>query len=179
MLGNLLGDFAKGNRWNQFDSRIHEGIRLHRQIDFYMDNHPNILQLSRELSGELPKVAPIAVDIIFDFLLAQKWRDFHPQPLNDFLDDFFAFHRNQKNIQLPETPFLLLRRLEEKRMLHQYADPTTIDHIANHIESRLSFETKLPTCRQVYEGNRDLFESHFQVFMQDVVNIFPTGNFKF
>jgi acyl carrier protein phosphodiesterase len=174
MLGNLLGDFAKGNRFDRFDTRIHEGIKLHRRIDHYMDNHEIVLELSKQVSVALPKVAPIAIDIVFDHLLAKHWETYHTQPMETFLDEFFDFHLNRNDVLLPDQPRELLFRLNERRMIHHYSNPLTIDRIANHLESRLSFDTQLPRCRAVYEANPQVFETSFHLFMEEVVNIFPS-----
>jgi acyl carrier protein phosphodiesterase len=176
MLGNLLVDFAKGNRFDRFDTRIHEGIKLHRRIDHYMDNHEIVLELSKQVSAELPKVAPIAIDIVFDHLLAKHWETYHAQPLETFLDEFFDFHLNRNDVLLPDQPRELLFRLNERRMIHHYTNPLTIDRIANHLESRLSFDTQLPRCRAVYEAYPKVFETSFHLFMEEVVNIFPSLN---
>ncbi len=39
MLGNLLGDFAKGDPSKQYSQEIVQGIRLHRAIDKFVDTH--------------------------------------------------------------------------------------------------------------------------------------------
>lgn len=173
MLGNLLGDFAKGSRFDRFDPRIHEGIRMHRKIDHFMDNHPVVLELSTALYAELPRIAPIAIDIVFDHLLAREWETYHPSILDEFLDDFFSFHLRQPDLILPEATRQLLYRLSDRKMIHYYQNPASIDKIANHLESRLSFDTQLPLARRVYEAKRNLFEDSFHTFMKDAVNIFP------
>ena len=93
MQPNLFGDFVKGKDLSRYPEKIQEGILLHREIDNYIDHHPVILELIHELYIPLPKVAPIAVDLYFDHLLAKKWSEFHSLRLEDFvqqnvLEDF-------------------------------------------------------------------------------------------
>jgi len=39
-LGELLGDFEKGNATGKYSAEIEMEIQMHRKIDFYTDNHP-------------------------------------------------------------------------------------------------------------------------------------------
>lgn len=171
MLGNLLGDFVKGNKFNRIDERLHNGILLHRKIDLFIDNHPAVLDLSRHLYPLLPKVSGISIDIIFDHLLAKNWGSFHNQELNLFLGDFFHFAQS-KTEYLPSNYMMLLNRLWEKKMLHQYVDIDTIDKIATHIQTRLSFETNLHDTKSVYLTHESLFKEVFYTFMEDAQKTF-------
>jgi len=38
-IGNFIGDFVKGNQFNDFPEGIRNGIILHRSIDHFTDNH--------------------------------------------------------------------------------------------------------------------------------------------
>jgi acyl carrier protein phosphodiesterase len=62
MLANLFGDFVRGSQHGHFPEVIQQGIKLHRSIDFYIDNHPLVKELKYDLMSELPKVGPVAVD---------------------------------------------------------------------------------------------------------------------
>ncbi len=48
LLGNLLGDFVKGDPSAQFSPEIARGIRLHRLVDAYTDSHP-VMQQAQSL----------------------------------------------------------------------------------------------------------------------------------
>jgi acyl carrier protein phosphodiesterase len=39
-VGNFIADFVRGSAKNLFDSKINEGIRIHRSIDSFTDSHP-------------------------------------------------------------------------------------------------------------------------------------------
>ena len=38
-LGNLIGDFVKGNKYERYPPKIKKGILLHRHIDSFTDHH--------------------------------------------------------------------------------------------------------------------------------------------
>jgi len=171
MLGNLLGDFVKGNKFDRIDARLHSGVVLHRKIDLFIDNHPAVLELNRQLYPLLTKISGISIDIIFDHLLAKNWGNFHNQELEHFLGDFFQFAQSNKHY-LPSNYNMLLDRLWEKKMLHQYVDIDTIDKIATYIQTRLSFATNLHHTKSVYLAHESLFEEVFFVYMEDAEKSF-------
>ncbi|WP_372880378.1 ACP phosphodiesterase [Psychromonas sp.] len=83
-LGNLLGDFVKGNPLGQFNADIVQGIRLHRFVDSYTDQH-ELVKLAKPLfSRELRRYAPIALDMFWDHCLARYWQQFHDLSLARF-----------------------------------------------------------------------------------------------
>ena len=47
MVGGFLGDFVKGKLSGKHPHRIELGIRLHRAIDAYTDQHPIVKQSQR------------------------------------------------------------------------------------------------------------------------------------
>ena len=40
IIGNLLGDFLKGQGTEGYSDEIKKGIRLHKSVDTYTDSHP-------------------------------------------------------------------------------------------------------------------------------------------
>ena len=150
---------------------LHEGIILHRRIDQFIDSHEAVVNLNRKLYDKLPRVSGITIDIVFDHLLALEWKNYHHENLHTFLDNFFHYSNQEKHI-LPSPYVTLLERLQTHQMLHQYHDEQVIDRIANHLNSKLSFESELPHSRAVYHHYQTEFKHAFQAYMKDAVNIF-------
>jgi acyl carrier protein phosphodiesterase len=137
----------------------------------FIDSHPDVLSLNRLLYPHLPRISGIAIDIVFDYLLAKEWEKFHHQELTVFLSHFFQYVQDKKDF-LPSEYSLLLDRLWNNKMLHQYVDINTIDRIAAHIESRLSFETNLQDTKSVYLAYQSEFENAFHQYMKDAQEVF-------
>lgn len=166
MTGNLLGDFFKGNKFDHIPDFLHRGIRLHRKIDSFMDNHPAVVDLNRKLYKDLPKVSPIVTDIVFDHLLAMRWDNYHTEKRTDFLNAFFTYALSRKN-ELPANCSLLIQRLADHKMIHKYDDPIILERIPEYIQSRLSFPSKIHRTREVFEEQEDLFSEAFDRYMED------------
>ena len=65
MYANIYGDFIKGSKLSHHPKIIQKGVKLHRSIDSYIDNHPKVLNLKKTLTKDLPKISGIAIDLYF------------------------------------------------------------------------------------------------------------------
>ncbi len=84
LLGNLLGDFVKGNPHGQYNAEIVQGIRLHRFVDSYTDQHELVKLVKPLFSREQRRYAPITLDMFWDHCLAKHWQQFHDLTLAHF-----------------------------------------------------------------------------------------------
>lgn len=75
-VGNFIGDFVKGNRYEDYPEKIRQGILLHRQIDSFTDSHPLVLDTVAMLRPEFGRYSGIIADVFFDHLLASGFRHY-------------------------------------------------------------------------------------------------------
>lgn len=76
LVGNLLGDFAKGlpvTLEKRFPRGVVRGILQHRAVDAFTDAHPTFLQARRLLSPHRGRLAGIVVDVFYDYFLSTRW----------------------------------------------------------------------------------------------------------
>ena len=78
-LGSLYGDFVKGSA-DVWPAGIAAGIRLHRRIDVYTDDHPLVIRAKTRLPAARRRVAGLLVDVFFDHCLARHTHDAAQQP---------------------------------------------------------------------------------------------------
>ncbi len=72
-VGNFIGDFVKGNQYENFPKEIRRGILLHRQIDSFTDSHTVVKETISTLRNTFGRYSGIVVDIYFDHLLATNF----------------------------------------------------------------------------------------------------------
>lgn len=91
-LGNFLGDFVKGRVENyqgpHVTERLREGIRLHRAIDSFTDQHPVVRRSKTRLSSRYGLRSGVIVDVTYDHFLAKKWKNFEAEDLNEYSASF-------------------------------------------------------------------------------------------
>ncbi len=171
MHANLFGDFVKGSDLSAFHPEVQKGIRLHRKIDHYIDNHPEVKLLTRQLAPSLPKVAGIAVDIYFDHFLSKHWSRYHSESLDSFLEKFYTYHIDEK--EYPNEQFLhMIFRLKRGRWISGYSDLDGVEAACFGVSRRISFPNALINGRMVLENNYTAVEEAFFVYMNDAIDYF-------
>jgi acyl carrier protein phosphodiesterase len=173
MLANLFGDFARGSKHAHLPEVIQQGIKLHRKIDFYIDNHPLVKELKFDLMSDLPKVGPIAVDLFFDHLLARNWTQFHPTEYTSFLNEFYK-HETDFHSHYPVDFLDFMNKLRTHQWMNQYPTKYGLMKSCEGVAKRISFETKLPTAHLVFDQMELQIEEVFHRFMSDAINQFLT-----
>lgn len=90
ILGNLLGDFAKGEAKKQYSTAIQQGIELHQQVDIYTDTHRIVREAKRPISLERKRYAGILIDVFYDHFLAKHWMKYSSIPLQYFTQKVYT-----------------------------------------------------------------------------------------
>lgn len=70
LVGNMLGDFVKGNKFNAYPPEISQGLQYHRMIDTFTDSHEDVLAATKILREDGIRYASVFIDIFFDHFLA-------------------------------------------------------------------------------------------------------------
>jgi acyl carrier protein phosphodiesterase len=164
-VGNFIGDYVKGNQYEQFPGGIREGVILHRRIDDYTDRHKCIKNSKHLISAELSKYSGVLVDVFYAHFLAVNWNRFSFSPLDDFMDDVNQILDKYRTI-LPTKVKNFLNRFIEERWFEQYL---TIEGLIT-VLNRLSKRTILPYILK--DGVADLKEN-YNKFKQGFFTFFP------
>lgn len=73
LIGNTVADFVKGDPYLAYPKTIADGIILHRKIDSLIDSLPEVQQAKQLFCSPHRRVAPIALDIVWDHFLSKYW----------------------------------------------------------------------------------------------------------
>lgn len=171
MYANLYGDFIKGSRFSHHADVIQEGIKLHRNIDFYLDQHVTVKHLLHTLYADLPKVSGIAVDLYFDHLLAKNWSRYHADSYTDFLESFYTY----QPLYWCEYSDSFKQFIEAMRLHHwlnHYSGIEGLTKMCLGVSKQLSFENKLTQATHVFLDNEIVITSCFHTFMVDAMKYF-------
>lgn len=165
-VANLFGDFTKGKKYLEYPEHIQKGVLLHRKIDDFIDHHYDVIQLIHQIRGSLPKVAPIAVDIYFDHLLAKNWDLYHPVKLPDFLANLYS------NIDLSSEPYPadfkhFISLLIERNWMSHYPTEEGLYRMCQGVSNKLSFENALKNGHTVFYDFQNEITSCFHEYMRD------------
>ena len=85
-MGNFLSDLLHLRDLEKLPDEYSRGINLHRLIDTFTDNHPNVRMVNAALHPYVGKYAPVASDVLFDYFLANNWEHYS----TIFFPDFYG-----------------------------------------------------------------------------------------
>lgn len=168
VVGALEGDYLKGPLDGALPAPIEQGVRLHRAIDAFTDQHPLMAALRREFPAPLRRYAGILIDLSFDHFLSRHWADYSDQPHGDFNDRVYAsLHRNQHHLSPPARR--MYSRMREYDLLDRYRHWETIPATAARIGERFRRGNPFLQAADQLEPVRPRLERGFHEFYPQVV----------
>lgn len=171
MYANIYGDFIKGSKLSYYPAIVQKGVKLHRAIDFYIDNHKKVLSLKNKLSTDLPKISGIAIDLYFDHLLAIQWSEFKPEPLENFTKAFHNHEFDTNNFENKHFLFLI-EKMKSDNWLANYQFSHGLDFACKGLSQRISFSNQLYNAPEIFTTFRSEIKATFDDFMTDAIPFF-------
>ena len=169
MVGNFIGDFVKGSQISHFSEEIQKGIRLHRAIDSYTDQHPVVLESKKRLRPQFRHYAPVIVDIFYDHFIAKDWHQFSSEPLKDFTLRFYALMEKYRDI-VPKGVNHMLYHMSSGNWLYHYQYLEGINSALTGMSRRTKFQSKMEQATASLEANYEAYQSEFQRFFPELVS---------
>ena len=168
MVGNFIGDFVKGrNVRERFEHRIALGIELHREIDFFTDQHPIVAQSKNRLRPKYRHYSGVIVDIFYDHFLAKDWNEHHDQLLPDFAD--YAYDTLQNHLSVsPEDVKFMLPYMIKGNWLANYSKLEGIHRALTGMSRRTPYESKMDEAVVDLKGSYTDFEKEFRIFFPEL-----------
>jgi Uncharacterized protein conserved in bacteria len=168
LIGNIIADFIRGKHMFDFREEIQTGIRLHRQIDEYTDNHPLTREIKAVYSDTAGRYSASFLDITFDHFLAL---DTLHEPSEGWLQFSLNCYKqiDERIGELPEDFRRLYAYMEKENWLYNYRHTWLIKRSFDRLTERAKF---LDTDVNVYSGfekNYDLLETAYKEFFPQLV----------
>ncbi|WIO74415.1 ACP phosphodiesterase [Porticoccaceae bacterium LTM1] len=164
MIGGLLGDFVKGPLRGEYPTDIERGIALHRYIDAWVDDQPEMLAAVQRFHPPFRRFGGVIVDICYDHLLAKRWSDFHAEALGNYAKAFYSQLQQHYNL-LPDRAQRFADTAPVHRLLEGYANEGAIELALNRISRRLKRPVNLagamPSIHQHWPALEREFETLF------------------
>ncbi|SLM64065.1 MULTISPECIES: acyl carrier protein phosphodiesterase [Dickeya] len=175
LTGNLMADFVRGNPEGLYSTEIVAGIRLHRRIDVLTDSLPEVRTACRDFSPPYRRVAPIALDVLWDHFLARHWAKLEPAIE---LHHFVANVQHHITPHLPQTPERfrhLTEYLWAERWLERYAELAFIGDVLHRMSLRRPKLAALSGSFSDIERGYLQFETLFWQFYPRMMHQAKTG----
>ena len=164
LVGNFLGDFVKNRDLAYLTPEIVAGVRLHRSIDTFTDQHPLILEANKLLYPLHRKYAGVLMDIFCDHLLAKAWNDFCQKPMRSYINEAYTAYQDYEFLMQNPVRQRMQAMVADDWLWH-YGDIQGIEKTLYYLARRVSrptwLEGAVDTLQREEQSINDMFASFF------------------
>ena len=168
MIGNFIGDFVKGNQFEEYEFEMMKGIMLHRAIDEYTDIHAIVQESKQRLRAKYRHYSGVIVDVYYDHFLAANWADYHSTPLEKFTMQTYKTIMNHLS-QLPHGAQYMLPYMINNNWLLNYGKLEGINRALTGMSRRTKFHSKMEEAIGDLREHYNEFESEFRAFFDELI----------
>ncbi len=172
-LGNFIGDYVKGNKHLQYPEQVAFGIRLHRSIDQFTDQHPDVKLCIELVKPGYGRYSGIVTDVFFDHFLAANWNDYSVSTLRQFSKHAHAVFLSNFGL-LPFRVKQFLPFLIQHKRLESYANLESMFQVLEIMSRRTSLPPNSEWAIQLLNQEYSLFESLFRSFFAEIIDFVET-----
>jgi len=167
MVGNFIADSVKGSAMDNFSEGIQQGIKLHRAIDVFTDNHPEMLKSKERLRPRYKKYAPVITDIFYDHFLAINWHNYSAVSLRDYTQEVYKYLENHY-AGFPERSKQFYNYMIKYDILFAYTKIEGIEKVMQGMSRRASFISGMETATEELQKDYGAYKKDFQSFFPDL-----------
>ncbi|MGY5354983.1 acyl carrier protein phosphodiesterase [Wenyingzhuangia sp. IMCC45467] len=169
IIGNFIADTIKGNKFQHFSQDIQFGVKMHRAIDVFTDEHPIFRQSKRRLDNKYRLYKGVIIDLIYDHFLAKNWQQYSNIPLNTFSQEVYQLFDNYFSI-LPDRAQHLLPYMSKQNWLYKYRTIQGIGEIMHDMNIRTKGISKMNEAIVDLKDNYTIFEKDFTAFFKELMD---------
>ncbi len=169
MFGNFIGDGVRGSDLQRFPDPVARGVRFHRFIDTYTDGHPEVLDAKKLFYPSQSKFSGVAVDVLFDHLLALKWTEHHDEALDAFATRCYALIGSKSEL-LPKRSERFYHYMAGNDILSHYATRDGIERVFRGMDGRTAYSSNMIQAMEAADGFWDEFNAYFDRFFPNLVD---------
>lgn len=167
MIGNFIADHVKGKQIELYDEEVVKGIRLHRLIDEFTDNHEIVSLSKNRIREEFKKYTPVIIDVFYDHFLAINWHKYHHENLDVFANRFYEL-MNKNGHRLPEKTNQMLQYMIPQNWLLNYKTIEGINKTLTGMSRRTKFESKMEFAAAHLDLHYAAFEKEFEAYFEEL-----------
>jgi len=166
-IGNFIGDWIKGNSYNNFSYYIKEGAILHREIDAFTDLHQIYKKSNYAIKEVYGKYSGIVADIFYDHFLAINWEKYSKITLNRYSRNFYgSLFQNYKI--LPQKVKNIVPFFVASNRLTSYFSISGIENVLLLMSNYSGLPEKSKEGIELLKKRKNEFIYEFDSFFQEL-----------
>ncbi|OFX42408.1 MAG: hypothetical protein A2046_13355 [Bacteroidetes bacterium GWA2_30_7] len=172
-IGNFIADGVKGNSYQKYKPDIQTGILMHRDIDYFTDNHSISAESRNRIHEIYGKHSGIAIDIFYDHFLAKYWNDFSKESLRSYVYHFYFLALLNYSI-LPlrlkhAFPFMVLNN-----WFRMYSRVDGIENVLVRMSKFTSLPENTENAINNFKTYYSDYENEFRAFFKEIQSFIST-----
>ena len=169
ILGNFIADHVKGQDLSTYSSGVQKGIKLHRFIDSYTDQHPLVKQSLKLLYPSLAKYSSIALDVFYDYLFIKNWEKYDNRDFREYINDIYFMLNSNRGV-MPTTALRFLDYVNEYDIFYNYKSLVGMERVLKGLSKRARFTNSLHSSVELLVEHEDELSEKFILFFKDLRN---------
>ena len=164
LLGQFIADSVPGRQLENYPPGVQTGIRLHRAIDTYTDQHPVVRRGTQRLrQAGYGKYAGVISDMFLDHFLARNFTEFSTESLPDFTRRVHALLQ-AREAEMPPRMQQTLFYMVQHNWLLGYAETAGIARALDGLSRRALPGSGMETAAAELERNYAAYAADFWAF---------------
>lgn len=168
LTGNMISDFIKGKKQYEYPSSILAGIKLHRAIDQFTDEHAATKTIAAVFKPQYRLYGGAFADIVYDYFLAND-RDQFASP-----DDLLFFTREvytqlkENEAFFPSSFEYMFPHMQSQNWLYHYQFDSGIQKSFAGMARRARYLPESAIAFELFLHNKELFREQYHLFFHSV-----------
>ncbi|TYC62528.1 DUF479 domain-containing protein [Marinobacter sp. BW6] len=166
-VGSILGDFSRGVDLSALPDSVKQGVRHHRAVDSYTDQHPDVLASKQVFSRQRRRFAGVALDILYDHFLLKHWDRFSEVERDAFIRRTYRELQEKEHL-MPDKMARVTQRIVWNDWFGAYQDLDNIGYALDRVAGRIRFRNGFTGIITEIRANQDELERNFLSFFPDL-----------
>jgi acyl carrier protein phosphodiesterase len=167
LVGNMISDFVKGKKQFDYPGLVQKGIRLHRDIDTFTDQHPATKKAREYLKPAVGAYSGAFVDVVYDHFLALDQQQFTDGSLRSFAEEVYTQLAEKVGL-FPENFAKMLPYMSTQNWLYNYRFTGGIEKSFGGVVRRAQYLADSSAVYELFLRHYDRLEEHYREFFPDV-----------
>lgn len=167
LVGNMISDFVKGKKQYDYPQEIQKGIRLHRKIDEFTDQHIATKNAKALLYPAVGTYAGAFMDVVYDHFLAKDPAIYSAEEWMAFSVETYEL-LNPYTSLFPEKFALMYPYMKTQNWLYNYRFNWGIEKSFQGIGRRARYLPPENNAFELFEANYADFSIYYGDFFPDI-----------
>ena len=167
LTGNMISDHVKGKLMYEYDPKVLAGIRLHRLIDNFTDQHPSVKHIKTFFSPSYGLYSAVFADVILDYFLANDTNIFTEISLKEFTSDCYSMLDDSSDI-FPLGFARIFPHMKSGDWLANYRFDRGIENSFRGLACRAKYMNDSSDAFNIFLNNKAQLHVHYLNFFPEL-----------